>query len=122
MVPLIFFCTETGVGDSRFISPNRQLLSETAVVGVGAIPVLQPFRSHEPDETAPHVVEARLPAGEEVGEQLPLRRGLRMEGEIRVVGGDAVFSFEFANAPGAQVAPGSHEVGEDFQDGGIGHG
>ena len=69
-----------------------------------------------------HVLEARFAAGEEVGEQLPFRRGLRMEGEVRVVRGDAVFDFEFANAPGAQVAPGSHEVGEDFQDGGIRHG
>ena len=45
-----------------------------------------------------------------------------MEWEVRVVGGDGVFGFEFSNAPGAQIAPGSDEVREDLQDGRIGHG
>ena len=63
----------------------------------------------------------RLPASEKVGEGSPPGRSLRMEGEIRVVDSNGVFGFEFTDAPGAQVAPRSHEVRKNLQDERIGH-
>ena len=45
-----------------------------------------------------------------------------MEREIRVAYTDGVLGFESTNAPGAQIAPGSHEVREDLQEDTLGHG
>jgi hypothetical protein len=39
-----------------------------------------------------------------------------MERKIGEFDSESVFVFEFLDTPGDEVAPGSNEVGEDFQD------
>jgi hypothetical protein len=39
-----------------------------------------------------------------------------MERKIGEFDSESVFDFEFLDTPGDEVAPGSNEVGEDFQD------
>jgi hypothetical protein len=39
-----------------------------------------------------------------------------MEREVGELDAQSVFVFDFLDTPGDEVAPGSNEVGEDFQD------
>ena len=66
--------------------------------------------------------KVRLSARKKVDKRSPLARSLWMEREICVLGDDGIFGFEFADAPGAQIAPRSHEVRKNLQDYRIGHG
>ena len=101
------------VRSSKAIRPHRQLLGQATVVRVGSVTVLEPCRRHQLDQTPLHVFVDGLTPCEEIYKQATLNWRVGMQGEVRVDGADFVLNLQSSNAPGAQVAPGSHEICED---------
>jgi len=61
-------------------------------------------------------VEVERAAAEQVRQQQPLPRGVRVERELRVQELDVVLAGDAVGTDRTEVAPGSDVVGEDFQD------
>ena len=83
---------------------------------MGPVPVREPFGRNQLDQTLSHVFEHGLLPLEEICERTTRFWRVRMQGEVGISRLDLIFGLKLSNAPGAQVAPWSHEVGEHLED------
>ena len=97
------------------VCPLGEFLREPAVVSVRAPIVGKAFSVHQTFHARVHGVEIEAAACEQVFERQAFQRRVGMKRKVHPTHIDVEVLLQSFNTPGTEIAPGSNEVGEDFQ-------
>ena len=103
------------------VRPFREFLGKPAVVSMRAAIIRKAFGIHQSLHARVHGFEVQPASGEQILKGKTFCRCVGMQREIYPLEINVVVPLQPFNTPGTEVAPGSNEVGEDFESNGISH-
>ena len=110
-----------GIATWLRLRPLGQLLGQSAVVRHRAIAVVQTLIGHLSDHAGFGCRNVDIPSGEELFKRETLLGRVGVQREMRVLDADLVGGTETFYTHGAEIAPRSDVVGEEFQDNWVRH-